>query len=66
MVRKTEILKSVKYILEFRPLASSITPEIRLRQLLKVALRRFDLRCTDHRELPADEVDDATKVKVTR
>ena len=38
------------YILTLRPLASDVPPPIRLRRLLKIALRSCQLRCTDIRE----------------
>lgn len=47
----------VLYVLALRPLASDVPPEIRLRQALKVLLRRFNLRCVDYSTTagPADD-----------
>ena len=42
------------YRLTLRPLPSSIAPAIRLRALLKYALRACRLRCVHVEELPAD------------
>jgi hypothetical protein len=41
-------------ILRFRPLRDSVPWPHRVRRLLKVALRAFNLRCTRIEQLPAD------------
>jgi hypothetical protein len=42
-----------EYHLTFRAVGATPPPIVRLRQLLKVALRRFNLVCTDVKELPS-------------
>jgi hypothetical protein len=44
------MIREPVYILTLRALPSDVPPEIRLRQLLKIALRRFGMKCIDHRE----------------
>lgn len=40
-----------RFILEFRPLPDDIPAILRLRKLLKFALRQCKLKCEDHREV---------------
>jgi hypothetical protein len=42
-----------EYVVRLRPLPSNIAPAIRLRQVLKFALRACRLRCLAVQELPA-------------
>jgi len=42
-------IQSVKYILILKPEGGGPAPEVRLRRLLKAALRCFGLRCCDYR-----------------
>ena len=42
------------YVVTLRPLRSSVPAEIRLRRLLKTALRVYDLRCTAVSAVRAD------------
>jgi hypothetical protein len=41
------------YVIHLRPLPSDVPEALRIRRLLKTALRVHRLRCVDIRELPA-------------
>ncbi|HET6249490.1 MAG TPA: hypothetical protein VFE47_17505 [Tepidisphaeraceae bacterium] len=43
------------YAIILRPIDQAVPAEVRLRRLLKAALRAYGLRCIDVRELPADQ-----------
>jgi hypothetical protein len=43
-----------RYLLEFVPMPSGIPPAVRLKRLLKLALRACELRCVRHEELPSE------------
>lgn len=49
------------FIVTFAPLSSTVPPDVRLRQLLKYALRRHALRATDVREIEIDTRKETTK-----
>jgi len=62
------ISETATWILEFRAEGDGPPAEIRVRRLLKAALRRFGLRCVDHRlDAPAATATPATPfVEVSR
>jgi hypothetical protein len=56
---------SERYELVLRAEPWSVPAIIRLRRLLKLALRSFGLRCVELKELPADDATVTTGQRVT-
>lgn len=47
----------IEFVLKLRPVDNAVPSEIRMRHLLKVALRQCGLRCVDVRELDGETPD---------